>query len=111
MKKRIKNLWLKALRSGEYRQGTAGLRFEDSFCCLGVLCDLHAEIAFVNWEYDERSGIYRYLGETIVLPKAVCEWAGLDDPNPITPKAFLTTQNDTPGRSFKRLALMIERHL
>jgi hypothetical protein len=27
----------------------------------------------LNWEYDEWSGIYRYLGETILLPKAVCE--------------------------------------
>ena len=111
MKKRIRNLWVKALRSGKYRQGTAGLRAEDMFCCLGVLCDLHAQAAFVSWDYDEKTGIFRYLGESIVLPAEVCDWAGLDDANPAVPKLFLTTHNDTGRRSFRRLALLIERHL
>ena len=36
-----KNLWLEALRSGKYKQGTYALRDEDNcFCCLGVLCDV-----------------------------------------------------------------------
>ncbi len=110
MKKSIKKLWVKALRSGKYKQGTAGLRFEGSFCCLGVLCDLHSQAAFLSWEHDENSGTYRYLGESIVLPREVCAWAGLDTQNPAVPKIFLTTQNDA-RRSFKRVATMIERHL
>jgi hypothetical protein len=33
--------WVKALRSGKYKQGKKLLRsIEDAFCCLGVLCDL-----------------------------------------------------------------------
>jgi|SRR5688572_25661727 hypothetical protein len=110
MRKSIRKLWVTALRSGAYKQGTAGLRFESSFCCLGVLCDLHSKAAFVAWEQDEESGIYRYMGETIVLPKEVCAWAGLETQNPAVPKIFLTTQNDA-RRSFKRVAGMIERHL
>jgi hypothetical protein len=31
---------LEALRSGRYKQGKLKLRFEDNFCCLGVLCDV-----------------------------------------------------------------------
>ncbi len=102
---------MKALRSGKYRQGTAGLRAEDMFCCLGVLCDLHSKAAFTSWDYDEETGIFRYLGESVVLPREVCEWAGLNDANPAVAKSVLTTQNDTAKRSFKRIAVLIERHL
>ena len=111
MKKRIKNLWLKALRSGKYRQGTAGLRAEDMYCCLGVLCDLHSKAAFTSWDYDEKTGIFRYLGESVVLPAEVCAWAGLDEANPAVGRIVVTTHNDTARRSFKRIALLIERHL
>lgn len=46
MKPEVKNLWISALRSGEYQQGVGALRQKadpeqpDRFCCLGVLCDL-----------------------------------------------------------------------
>lgn len=30
--------WVKALRSGEYQQGTQSLHLEDTYCCLGVAC-------------------------------------------------------------------------
>ena len=37
----IKKKWLTALKSGNYKQGTGKLRRRDnSFCCLGVLCDI-----------------------------------------------------------------------
>lgn len=32
--------WIRALRSGEYVQGRGALRKDDSFCCLGVVCDI-----------------------------------------------------------------------
>ncbi len=39
MNKRLKAMWVKALRSGEYPQG-GGVMLSDSgkYCCLGVLC-------------------------------------------------------------------------
>lgn len=41
MNKEIKEKWLEALRSGEYKQGREHLRDESNqFCCLGVLCDI-----------------------------------------------------------------------
>jgi hypothetical protein len=37
----LKNKWLAALRSGDYKQGAHRLRtVNDCFCCLGVLCDI-----------------------------------------------------------------------
>lgn len=111
MKASIKKRWLAALRGGKYRQGAAALRFGNTFCCLGVLCDLHSQAAFVSWEYDEETGNYRYLGETIVLPKEVCDWAGLAEQNPRLPVIVLSTHNDTRRLSFKRLARLIEDRL
>lgn len=32
--------WVKALRSGEYKQGQGQLRKYNSFCCLGVACEI-----------------------------------------------------------------------
>jgi hypothetical protein len=44
MRKSIKNKWVKALRSGKYKQGTGQLHSENeegkSFCCLGVLATI-----------------------------------------------------------------------
>jgi hypothetical protein len=42
----LKREWLKALRSGEYKQGHATLRhIDDTYCCLGVLCDVSIKLA------------------------------------------------------------------
>ena len=35
--------WVDALRSGKYDQGHGQLREQNSFCCLGVLCDIYSE--------------------------------------------------------------------
>jgi hypothetical protein len=37
---KINQRWVKALRSGKYPQTDGALRRENSFCCLGVLCDV-----------------------------------------------------------------------
>jgi len=111
MDKRIKARWLKALRGQRYLQGTGGLRFGNSFCCLGVLCDLHAKESFLGWDYDADTGLYRYLGETVMLPRSVCKWAGIDTSNPLVLKVALSTHNDTKKLSFERIGRLIERHL
>jgi hypothetical protein len=46
----IKTKWVEALRSGKYAQGRNRLRRGDTFCCLGVLCDL---VGGGGWERDE----------------------------------------------------------
>ena len=32
--------WLKALREGNYKQGVGFLNYQNTFCCLGVACDV-----------------------------------------------------------------------
>ena len=43
MKKELIEQWIVALRSGKYMQGRQQLKKEDSFCCLGVACDIHPD--------------------------------------------------------------------
>jgi len=39
----LKAKWVKALRSGEYKQGFSSFEKEGRFCCLGVLCKIMNE--------------------------------------------------------------------
>jgi hypothetical protein len=42
MKSEIKEKWIAALTNGKYQQGRDKLRSDDNtYCCLGVLCDLY----------------------------------------------------------------------
>lgn len=81
MKKSIKKLWVEALRSGKYKQGQNCLRDNSkktpSFCCLGVLCNIHAqENPFIAQAQTDRG---TYLGCVSFLPFEVAKWAGFDE--------------------------------
>jgi len=109
----IKAKWVAALRSGDYKQGHFQLRKNNEFCCLGVLCNLHAiahpEIAAK--ETDPRS----YMGCDGFLPAAVTKWAGRDTGSEkITidgHEAQLVTHNDTFKHTFDQIADAIEEQL
>lgn len=40
MNKTVKRKWVKALRSGKFKQGANRLVWNDQYCCLGVLCEI-----------------------------------------------------------------------
>lgn len=115
MKKRIKKLWVEALRSGEFGQGGGGLRpSKDSYCCLGVLCDLHRRTVGGRWRRDDREWQYGVTDDgepaTGVLPVSVLAWAGLDDADPQLGRKSASELNDG-GRSFNYIADRIEKYL
>lgn len=97
MDARVKGLWLEALESDEFKQGTSQLRHGDRYCCLGVLSELHrrehpdAEWRKGTWgcaamnglevdsdDYTYFDGTNRTEGEPVSLTPAVAEWAGLE---------------------------------
>ena len=123
-KKAILAAWLEALRGQsevKYKQGTGALREvqggkkKDTFCCLGVLCDLAVKAGVVGQEDPEArdSNLYSYGGETGLLPQEVMDWAGMrgtsgefeEDGATIE----LTVINDH-GASFKKIADVIEKN-
>lgn len=82
MNEDIKQEWLAALRSGEYRQAHEQLRNGDRFCCLGVLCDLHSKATGAGKWVDDRYYPDNEPPWIDTLPEAVIEWAGLIDTSP-----------------------------
>ena len=40
MEKELRDRWVAALRSGEYKQGKSALRRDGKYCCLGVLREI-----------------------------------------------------------------------
>ena len=129
MKKRIKNKWLKALRSGEYRQGKDqlcelnGYTGEYEFCCLGVLENLYCLEHNLDFEPGQMLA-----GEHSI---ECAKWAGLDNEDTnidrmkvrmktswsgyhvydkVLAFEFLQTKNDE-GWTFNRIANWIEKRL
>jgi len=128
MKPEIKALWLAALRSGEYTQGTEQLRTERGdgprYCCLGVLCELHRTLTnagkWATARNAEEGDPLAYIGprddtSQYNLPVVVQEWAGLVDCDPIIDTETLSRYNDgtkdLPALPFVAIADLIERNL
>lgn len=121
MNKRVKKLWIEALLSGKYTQGRNALRKrnkegEDRFCCLGVLCDLHAKATDGKWSMSRDGNYGSYRRSSGYLPKAVRVWAGIDSVNGKiynkngTIKTTLANINDALGSSFQKVRTAIEEH-
>lgn len=82
----IRTRWATALRSGKYKQGRGYLqRADDTFCCLGVLCQLAVEAGATDPPELSHDGIAWTFGEGSItyLPEDVTDWAGLNDHNPL----------------------------
>lgn len=89
MKKGVMQKWVKALRSGKYKQGQGALNRDGEFCCLGVLC----EVAIRNGvslkkekpvyidddlvHIDDDFYLYGVARDSSFLPGEVMEWAGI----------------------------------
>lgn len=107
--KRFKERWVKALRSGKYKQGVEQLKDGDKYCCLGVAGDLCS----VEMEYETVFSQTQFGMKEIEirnLPKLLrgSTWETEKDFNPTVMK--LTEYNDN-GKSFKWIASYIERYL
>lgn len=110
MKPEIKARWVEALRSGRYKQGRGALRMkDDTYCCLGVLCDLIdpegwgdvgclPETPIYAWSRASEELAYDY------LPEDLRDEVGLDEED----QSNLTCMNDD-GTSFGEIADYIEK--
>ena len=105
MNKEIKDRWLIALRSGDYIQGTGSLKIDDSFCCLGVLCDILQKDLNTYWDDDS------FENTSDLLPEIVWKYAELPDSDPgIDGTRTLSSCNDFRRNSFEEIADLIEKH-
>lgn len=110
MKPEIKEKWIAALRSGEFKQTQKRLRKDDTYCCLGVLCELYRrETGLGAWTLNENviGGVYNFLGRPSVPPQQVREWAGLSQGN----RSQCIVVNDKRGSTFNEVANFIDTEL
>ena len=114
MNPKVKDKWVAALRSGDYIQGHYRLRTytsnEDTYCCLGVLCDLHSKETGHKWEETCHTHL-SYYDSYNILPDNVVEWAGLHSNVPVIDYKFLHTYNDGLEYNFQEISDLIEKHL
>lgn len=79
MNKDVLKRWIKALRSGDFKQARGQLAHTrsgtTSYCCLGVLCELAADDQVVERTTDE-DGIRYDRFSWSVPPPAVEDWLG-----------------------------------
>lgn len=104
MLNKVAKKWVKALRSGKFKQAHNQLGTMDGArCCLGVLCELaKAEGVIKSFSLDE-----------MFLPEKVQQWAGLSDNRGNYDGGALWMDNDgvyfRPAKKrFKTIAKIIE---
>lgn len=115
-------LWVSALRSGEFLQGKNLLASQDRHgnirhCCLGVACVVAMRNGVnVIVEVSPTTGIVSYDGEETELPLSVANFFGLTLVNPLISDpnddddigTEATLANDNLSRTFEHIATGIE---
>ena len=125
MNSEVKEMWVKALRSGEHNQTKFGLRSKKGFCCLGVLCEIavqHKIIPPSQFTGNKKvTGSFIYDGSSAYLPNKVILWAELTDSDPYIKTKYPTNSSvnggyrlsyyNDDGVSFEKIADLIEENL
>lgn len=102
--------WTAALRSGNYKQGKRHLHTinDDSYCCLGVACDLFAEKeAIRNYGGGLDLQIYKFgvdLPSSAIIHRDMMAYLGLNN----TDVDYFVNMNDFQHKSFIEIADYID---
>ena len=115
--KAFKKKWLKALRSGEYKQGMGELydAMEDTYCCLGVACKVSGhpvpDDTFIDGStqshgFKKVPTILRGSYDIPLLLSQMNDHDHIDEP-----KKYGTVNRYKSKRSFKQIANWIEKNL
>lgn len=100
----VYDMWATALESGKYEQGQEVLREGNSFCCLGVLCDLAAKDGGQQWI---QKGRFYYDNTQTYLSERIRKFMGIQPREMET----LVRMNDQNDAGFKAIAKYIRTSL
>lgn len=94
MDKKLRSKWLKALRSGKFKQAKKTLYDKETggYCCLGVLCSINGSKETLN---SDNKGLGMYGGSCGINEDQRCHLANMND----------------NGKNFKQIADYIEDHI
>lgn len=121
MKLDVAKKWVKALRSGKYKQGRGALCEDEKYCCLGVLCEVAIKdgVKLKKEDSEYSKGYISYSGYGSTLPPKVLKYADMKKDAPVgIIEDHLATDledeliylNDTQKYSFKKIADFIEKN-
>ncbi len=106
--------WIKALRSGEFKQTKGTLNDENGYCCLGVACSVYEKETGKTLPRDDK-GYYNGGALPFLRGKfdIVKEWLGLKDDvgwleNDV--RRSLVDINDLENTNFNSIADIIEKN-
>lgn len=103
--------WVKALRSGRYKQTTGCLGDKDGYCCLGVACEVvrKAHPKLVTQTISDGSGKQKsYNDSASLLPAAVVSLLKMRSSKGTYDQTSLVEANDTHNKPFSKIADIIE---
>lgn len=105
----VKKAWVRALRSGKYKQNKNSLCNQHGYCCLGVLAEIKGRLIPQDNSYIGAKGIMMDNGifNSTSLGDALREELGLS--NDIENE--LISMNDGGRYGFRRIATWIEKNL
>lgn len=106
MNPKYKASWLRALRSGQFKQGKQRFYADGNYCCLGVLCKI-AGVPFTVGPGDEGRPEWRVAGNLGTLNFELRN--EFDIPGEV--HQTLVQMNDLDNKSFAEIADWIEENL
>jgi len=115
MKKEIAEIWIKELESGKYKQTKGVLKKDDSYCCLGVLCQISGLGEFKQVLGDEIISYVLPSGNlsSAALPYEVLDWSDIEDQygsfDESDSFSTLSILNDS-GKTFTEIAEIIRQN-
>ena len=103
-----KERWVKALRSGKYKQGKGRLYDGRKYCCLGVLCRTEGLRSRDQEDYPGYRS-FSFEGESMDtnLSFPFIRYLGITEDQ----ANHCVTMNDADGKSFNQIADWIEENL
>ncbi len=118
----IRETWLPALRSGEYKKCLEALKVNNSYCCLGVACDLYDPL---GWKKPDHNPGYELFttgpgnSSVVQLPPSVAHFLGISSMGRFEPAlegtnnhtTTLAHLNDELRWTFTQIADFIENEL
>lgn len=101
MKKSVADKWVKALRSGKYKQTKRLLQDVNGHCCLGVLCEISPTKPLMNSS--------KFLsGNTLISQERVQNWAELQSSAGNTDDDHSLASLNDEGYTFDEIADIIQ---
>jgi hypothetical protein len=103
LKPDVKQRWLDALRSGQYKQTVGRLKDSEGYCCLGVLCDVLKGDLGSEWGDADLKGYDTH-------PPTPFARHATGDGELFPHWGALINRNDIGGKSFEQIADVIEQY-